>query len=119
MKRLALAISSILLLAGCSTGGTSSSSENAFVSGEGNEQRMPLGGAVRSAVDRVSRQRRRVAVRRGVREQPLDDARCRRGALLMLGSLVIRLLVNTAALLIAALVVKSFDDSAIVIVVAR
>ena len=33
----------------------------------------------------------------------------------MLGSLVIRLLVNTAALLIAALVVKSFDDSAIVI----
>lgn len=35
MKRLALAISSILLLAGCSTGGTSSSSENAFVSGDG------------------------------------------------------------------------------------
>ena len=35
MKRLALAISSILLLAGCSTGGTSSSNENAFVSGDG------------------------------------------------------------------------------------
>lgn len=33
----------------------------------------------------------------------------------MVGSLFIRLLVNTAALLIAALVVKSIDDSAIVI----
>ena len=34
---------------------------------------------------------------------------------MMIGSLAIRLMVNTAALLIAALVVKSFDDSAIVI----
>jgi len=33
----------------------------------------------------------------------------------MLGSLVIRLLVNTAALLVAALVVRSFDPDAIVI----